>query len=181
MKTEIIIGDTLDFETTVTDYPATDGWTLNFRLVPRVSGTPISFSASTASDGIGYRAQVAPAITAAWAAGEYSWSSYVSKTGARQTVEQGMVTLIADPAITTAPYDRRTHARKTLDAIQAVIEGRASKDQEEYTIGDRSLKRMPIADLLKFHSRYAGMVAAEDAANNLANGSGVGRKIQVRI
>ena len=181
MRTEIIIGDTLDFETTVPDYPATDGWTLKFRLVPRVSGSAITFNASTASDGVSYRAQVAPATTAAWTAGEYSWTSYVEKTGARQTVQQGMVTLIADPAVTTAPYDRRSHARKTLDAIEAVLENRASLDQQEYTIGDRSLKRMPIADLLDFKRYYAGLVAKEEDAIRIANGQKPKNRTQARL
>ena len=34
---EIIAGDTLDFSVTVPDYPATDGWTLKYRLTPQFS------------------------------------------------------------------------------------------------------------------------------------------------
>lgn len=181
MKTEIIAGDTLDFETTVTDYPATDGWTLKFRLVPRVTGTPISITCTTASDGVSYRAQVAPATTAAYVAGDYTWNSWVEKSGARQTVESGQVTILPDPAITTAPFDNRSHPRKVLAAIEAVLEGRATKDQEEYTIKDRSLKRTPIPDLLKLKNHYAWAVYNEDQAEALANGTGLGRKLQVRI
>ena len=181
MRTEIIAGDTLDFETTVADYPATDGWTLVFRLVPRVSGTPIVITCTTASDGVSYRAQVAPATTANYVAGEYTWNSYVTKSGARQTVESGQVTILPDPAAQTAPYDNRSHARKTLAAIEAVLEGRASKDQEEYTIKDRSLKRTPLADLLKLKNHYAWAVYNEDQAEALNNGTGLGRKLQVRV
>lgn len=182
--TEIVIGDTLDFETSVPDYPNTDGWTLNYRLLLLEStGTAISFTASgtPVEDPLGYRVQLAPATTAAWTAGTYAWNSYLTKTGARYTVESGQVVLLPDPAVATAPRDNRSHAKKTLAAIEAVIEGRASKDQEEYTIANRSLKRTPIPDLLKLHSRYLNMVAAEDAAAALANGTGVPRKIQVRI
>jgi len=183
VKTEIVIGDTLDFETSVPDYPNTDGWTLNFRLIPIVTGTAISFTAAgtPTEDVDGYRVQLAPATTAAWTAGDYAWNSYLTKTGARVTLESGQVTLLPDPAVATAPRDNRSHARKVLEAIEAVIEGRATKDQEEYAIGDRSLKRTPIADLLKMRSRYMQEVANEDARDRLANGIGGGRKIQVRI
>ena len=181
MKSEIIVGDTLDFETEVPDYPATDSWTLKFRLVPRGTGTAIAITCATAADGVSYRAQVALATTAAWTAGEYTWNSWVEKSGARYTVESGQVTLLPDPGITTAPFDNRSHARKVLAAIEAVIEGRASQDQQEYTIGDRSLKRMPIADLLKFRAQYAAFVNNEDAADKLANGERPKNRLMVRF
>lgn len=181
MKSEIIAGDTLDFETTVTDYPATDGWTLKFRLVPRVTGTPISITCTTASDGVSYRAQVAPATTAAYVAGDYTWNSWVEKSGARQTVESGQVTILPDPAITTAPFDNRSHARKVLAAIEAVLEGRATKDQEEYTIKDRSLKRTPVADLLTLKMHYQREVAREDNEDRIKNGLGTKAQFRVRF
>ena len=181
MKSEIIVGDTLDFETAVPDYPATGGWTLKFRLVPRVTGAAIAITCATAADGVSYRAQVAPATTATWTAGEYTWNSWVEKTGARVTVEDGQVTLLPDPAVTTAPFDNRSHPRKVLAAIEAVIEGRATQDQQEYTIGDRSLKRMPIADLLKFRAQYAAFVRAEDAADKLNNGESPKNRLLVRF
>jgi hypothetical protein len=178
MKDTLIVGDSLDFLTTVASFPASDGWTLKYRLVPRTSGTAIEITA--AAEGEDYRAQVGPAITQGWTAGEYSWTSWVEKTGARYTVDDGTVTLVPNPA-TVLARDGRTHARKTLDAIEATIEGRASLDQQEYQIGGRMLKRMPIGDLLKLRSLYQSEVAKEDASAKLAAGIGVGRKIQVRL
>jgi hypothetical protein len=136
----IIAGDTLDFTTSVSGYPASAGWTLKYRLIPRVSGTPITITAATGSDGSSYRVTVAPVTTAAYVAGEYTWYAWVEKSGARVTVEDGLVTIKGDPSTLTT-LDGRTSARKIFDAITAVIEGRASKDQEEYAIAGRSLKR----------------------------------------
>lgn len=181
MKTEIIVGDTLDFETTVTDYPATDGWTLYHRLVPLTAGAAISMTATTAADGISYRTQVAPAVTAAYVAGEYAWNSWVAKTGARQSVESGQVTLLPDPAVTVAPMDNRSHARKVLESIQAVIEGRATVDQQEYSIGDRTLKLTPVPDLILLKQHFQREVAKEDNATRLANGLGNGAIIRTRF
>lgn len=177
MKTEIIVGDTLDFQTTVVDYPATDGWTLYFRLVPRVSGSPILLTAAAATDpATDYRVQVDPATTAAWAAGEYTWNSYVKiGTSARYSVESGQVTLLPDPAVTTAPFDNRTHARIVLDAIEAVLENRATKDQQEYQIGDRMLKNVPMMELLQFRMQYKAEVRGEEMADRIANKTGSNR------
>lgn len=174
MKNTLIAGDTLDFSTTVSNYPASDGYTFKHRLVPRVTGTPITLTATTDADG-SYRTQASPVTTAAWVVGEYDWFSWVEKTGARYSVDQGQVTIQPNPSAATTS-DQRSHARKTLEAIEAVIEGRATQDQQEYTIGNRSLKRTPIADLLKLRARYRAEVRKEEAAV-----SGVGGKVVVRL
>lgn len=177
MKSTIIAGDTIDFTTSVADYPAGDGYTLTYKLVPRVSGSVISFSASASGDD--YRVQVGSATTATWAAGDYTWAAYVTKAGARYTVDQGLLTIKPDPA-TASAWDGRTHARKVLEAVEAVLQGRASIDQQEFQIGGRMLKRMPIDDLLKLRANALQEVAREDAEAKLAAGLGVARRIQVR-
>ncbi len=55
-----------------------------------------------------------------------------------------------------------THARRMLNAIEAALEGRASKDTESYTIEGRSLSRTPIPDLLRLRAIYRREVAAEE-------------------
>lgn len=174
----LIVGDTLDFLTTVEDYPPADGWTLKYRLVPRVSGTAITITAAT--EGTDYRVQESPTTTAAWTAGEYTWNSWVEKSGARYTVDQGLITLEVNPATITA-HDGRSHARKVLDAIDAVIESRATLDQMEYAINGRSLKRTPIGDLLKLRQHYKTQVDSEVKAAKMAAGIHPGGKIQFRF
>lgn len=185
MNEELVAGDTLDFTVAVPDYPASDGWTLKYRLTPRFASpvqAPVDLTATTNADGSRYDVQASPGTTADWGAGYYTWARWVEKSGARQTLdESGQLLVKADPSATVQGHDARSHARITLDAIQAVIEGRASKDQEEYTIGSRSLKRTPLADLIKLHSRYQTMVQAEDAQERLRNGLSTGGKFQVRL
>ena len=79
-----------------------------------------------------------------------------------------------------ANLDDRSHARKVLEAIEAVIEGRATKDQEEYTIGSRTLKRTPVKELLELRDKYRGEVHAEELAENARNGK-QGGKLVVRL
>lgn len=160
MQRELIAGDSLDFETTVPGYLASDGWTLTYRLVPRSgSAAVIEFNASASGDD--YAIAVAAGATAQWAAGEYSWAAYVSKSGARHTVEDGTITIRPDPGAIPAGTDTRSHAQIVLDAIEAVIERRATKDQEEYRIGDRMLKHTPLAELRAMREEYRREVAAE--------------------
>lgn len=172
-------GDTLDFTTSVPDYPASAGWTLKYRLAPRVSGAVIDITA--AADGDDYDIQVAASTTLGWAAAYYAWTAFVEKAAERYTVGRGELQIRAASTTLAAGTDLRSHAKKTLDAIEAVIESRATMDQQEYAIGGRSLKRTPIADLLRLKSVYAGYVANELAAERLNAGLAPGGKLLVRF
>lgn len=186
MQTSLIAGDTLAFNTTApTDadgnsYKGSDGWTMSFRLVPRDSAlSPISFAAT--ADGDDYTVSVSSATTATWSAGWYSWAAYVSKDGTRYTCDSGQIEIKPDPAAASAGHDGRGHARRVLDAIEAVLESRASLDQKSVTIGDRSLERTPIEDLLRLRRQYQAEVAREDAAARLAAGLAPRNRIYVRL
>jgi hypothetical protein len=68
-----------------------------------------------------------------------------------------------------------------LDAIEATIEGRASKDQESYSIQGRSLARTPIADLILLRGKYKAEYVQMQRAEKLRNGLGHGGNIKVRF
>lgn len=179
MQQLLIAGDTLDFDVSIPDYPAIAGYTLKYRLVPRAAGTPITITA--AANGADYSVTVAPSTTSGWAAGEYSWSSWVEKTGARYTQEQGQITIQADPSAIAAGTDTRSEAAIALEAIRAVIANRATLDQQEYTIGGRSLKRTPMADLIMLLRHFEAEVAREEADARAARGLPRNNKLLVRF
>ena len=66
---------------------------------------------------------------------------------------------IASFAAATGGLDARSHAQKTLEALEAWIEGRDIA-VAEYRIGDRLLKTIPIPDLLILRDRYRREVRA---------------------
>lgn len=181
MQQAIIAADTLQFTTSIADYPASDGWTLKFRLIPRTSGDAIEITAAAADDDPdAYEVSVSAATTAGWVPGDYSWAAWVEKDVEKFTVDGWVshdqryrggasIAIKPDPR-TVAAFDNRSHARKVLDAIEAVIENRATLDQEEYTINGRSLKRTPLDDLVGLRRRYQNEVATEDAAERVAQG-----------
>lgn len=160
------------------DYPAPT-WTLKYRFKSAAGG----FEVVAAASGALHQVTVAASTTAGFAAGTYSWAAWVESGAEQYTVGSGTVTIEPNlrAGAATDALDARSHARKVLAAIEAVLEGRASRDQEEYRIGDRMLKRTPIADLLRLRALYRKEVAAEDAAAAIANGTGTGRRILTRF
>lgn len=181
---DLTAGDTWDFTTIVEGYPATDGWVLNYYLTPYTTGIQVVLTATTAADGTSYRIQKSPVESALIAAGDYTWTARVEKAGSEITVSQGLVTIEPQVAGRTS-FDGRSSARRIFEAIEAVIEGRASRDQEEYTIaganGSRQLKRTPIADLLVLRDRYKAEVESEENAAAIASGLSNPRVFGVRF
>ena len=169
-------GDTWKWTKTLADYPASEGWALTYRF----KSSDYAFEAAATTSGDDYAVTVAATTTDDVVAGLYTWVAQVAYGGEKFTVDSGVLTVNPDyhTGTSTATYDGRSHARIVLAAIEAVIEGRASIDQEGYEIAGRSLKRTPIPDLLKLRQAYRAEVAAEASAEAIASGLGSGRKIQ---
>jgi hypothetical protein len=180
MQQTLIAGDTLKFYTSVPAYPAGDGWTLKYRLIPRSSGSPILISAS--AYGSDYEVNVAAATTATWTAAEYSWASYVEKAGERYTVEQGTLTVKPNPG-SVSTLDSRTDARKILDSLLALHQSNAVGQGMivEYSIAGRSVRFRDTDDLLEQIRYWRAEVAKEERAARIAAGQDSGATLRVTL
>jgi hypothetical protein len=177
----IIAGDRIAWKRTDLggDYPPAS-YALSYKARLNGAGsTSISISAS--ESGSEYIVEVGASTSASWTPGTYTWQAYITRSSdsERITVDSGTFQVLANRA--TATSDPRSHARIVLDAVEAVIEGRASKDQQSYSIGGRSLARMPITDLLLLRNQYKIEVNREKAAERIANGLDAGNTIRVRF
>jgi len=168
-------GDTWRWTRTLADYPASAGWALSYTLINAAAKITINATAS----GDDHAVTVAAATTAGYAAGTYDWRARVTRSGEVYTVGEGRLTV--RNAYSAATFDARSHARKTLDAIEAVIENRASSAVAEYQIAGRQLKNIPVADLLALRDRYRAEVKREDAAAAVAAGLPDSRRVYVRF
>lgn len=177
----LVAGDRAQWKRTdLADFPA-DEWTLTYYLRANLAGGEITISAS--ADGDGYEVDVAPAVTAEYTPGFYYWSAYVAQSGDRKLVAQGRLEILPNPIDVTSPVDGRSHARRTLASIEAVIERRATTDQQRYVMQavGRSVDKIPILELLKFRDYYAGLVSAEEEKERIARGEASGRNIVIRF
>lgn len=165
--TTVVAGDTVEWKRLLDDYRPEDGWTLTYEIVGP-SADLGSFAAADNGDGY-HLVEISAATTAAWSAGAVTWGAYVSKSGKRYQVDTGRLVIEPDLAQATT-HDGRSHARKTLEAIEAVIERRATKDQMGYSVEGRALSRTPIPDLLQLRKDYQAMVDAEDRKAARDNG-----------
>lgn len=128
-----------------------------------------------------YYIEAASSTTTGYTVGDYIWEAYITKTADsnRVMVDSGRTTITQNLADTNA--DLRSHAKKVLDAIEAVIEGRATIDQSSFSLGGRSLSRMSVDELMTFRDRYRAEYLKEIKLARIRNGQGTGNTIKVRF
>ena len=180
MQSIIEAGATLNYEATVQNYPANEGWQLNYRLLPMDAGNaPITITAGPAADGKAYLVQVSAAVTSAWAAGKYSYAAWVSNTGGEvYPAQTGFLEITPDPRTATAGTDLRSQARKALEDARAAFAA-WSPLARRYKIADREREFNSPADILVVIRYWEQQVAVEDRLAGRAEP--ISRRIYTRI
>lgn len=179
MQQELIAGDTLNFLTSVPDYPAGSGWVLKFRLVPRtVGGTPIALTA--AAEGDEHRVTASASTTANWGADNYTWTSWVEKGTEVYSIDRGQIAVRANPRSTAAGYDGRSVAEKALADAKAAMAAWTPTTQR-YRIGEREMWFASKADIVGVINHWEIEVKRERRAEALAEGRPDPAKTYVRV
>lgn len=162
--TQLRAGETLQFKRTLEDYPANadPAWSIAYTFRCPEGGTSISFSSS--ADVADHLITVPFGTTASWKAGSYYGVALVGNGTTKKQIWEGRLEILPNLAAEAADYDPRTQARRTLDNINAVIEGRASSSVLKSKVNGTELERIPIADLLLLKDRYTQIVSREEAA-----------------
>ena len=134
--------------------------------------------------GTGWEFTITAATSAGFDAGTWFWQAIASKTGSVITLGSGQLTVVAalSYAGTPAALDGRSQAQKDLDAVQAAIRAIVSGGVvKQYTIGNRSLSKYDLKDLLELESKLKAEVKREQMADLIANGLGNPHNLFVRF
>jgi hypothetical protein len=151
MQSTLIAGDSLKLLKSSSDYPASAGWTMKLRLVPRIAG-PAAVVITAGAQGDDYLLQAPGSVTKDWAAGQYSWARWVENVGGdAHTLDQGQLTILPDPRTATAGTDTRSQAAKALEsALQALATFRESKGlKRRFKIGEREMEFTATEEILR--------------------------------
>jgi hypothetical protein len=178
--THFNVGDSVTWEISNTDYPASGGWTLKYALVSSVGKIAITTTAS----GEDHLVSLSAATTAAYQVGEYSWQSYVENVGAteRYAIATGKIDIRANYSTQTYGLDARSWTKVTLDAVRARLRGDASTVQLSRRVGDLAVSEIPLLDLLKIETELANRYAQEVNDEQLDRGvRSTANKIKTRF
>ena len=162
------------------DYSPAGGYSLEYVLVKAGSRIVIDGSMVVGS-GSRYTVTIAPSDSSGWEHGAYSWTAYAVKSGERWAVAAGGMTVVPDFPSAASGYDARSHVKITLDALEALIEGRAADGLDQVSIRGRSITRMGMGDLLKWRSQYQRWYEEELDAAAVADGDSPRSVVRVRF
>lgn len=159
----IIAGDSVSWVRELSDYPA-GVWTLTYLF----SNSGGSFTAVAVASGLAHAVTLTAAVTAGYTAGRFRWHARVTDGTSVYTVEDGWLDVKPNPA--GSNVDWRSHARKMLDAIEATLEGNATKGQLDlvsYSIGGEVSLTRDREQLLKLRQQYTLELAGEEGSARL--------------
>jgi hypothetical protein len=177
---ELQLGDFWSWKRTdlSTDYPtASYSLSYEFNLVEGSTAANFTLTATESND----EYIIETSNTTSYTAGQYNWVSYITRSSdsARIKLSEGFTEIQENYATTTSSV--RSHAKKVLDAIEAVIENRATMDQSSMSIAGRSLSRLTIDELLQFRDRYKADYLKEVKKPRIKNKKDSGNTIKVRF
>ena len=170
-----IAGDTIAISYTDSNYPP-DVWASTLTL--RNKDEFYTIAGADGGDG-SHSIEANGLVTALWKPADYTYYLTMKNGAARDTVKSGTVTVVADPSL--GKTDDRSHVKRSLDLIEAVIEGRIPQDTISYSIQGRSISKMAPDELVMLHDRYKRFWAKEQRDNAAASGLPQSNKIKVRF
>lgn len=174
----LAVGDSWEWEKSLSDYPADDGWSLSYYLINSTNKITVSTSASGAKHVV----DVPAATTAGYTAGDYKWYSYITKGADRYKVDEGEIEITPDVA-TVATLDTRTKAQEYLALIDSLLAGHTSAS---YTIStpdgsSRTLNRHDRQQLEDARTKWQAVRNMEIRRERSARGLGHRGNVKVYL
>mgnify|MGYP001338113029 CR=1 FL=1 len=173
---QIIAGDSLgwtrdyasliyvDSSGDVQDCPAST-WTLTYYAINK--DHKFSIVAEATNDD--FIVRVPSTTTQNYYPGKYQWRAFVNQTTTRYEVDKGEWEVLPN-FVTQNEFDFRSHAQKVLDAVNAILEGKAETHHSVISIGGRSISEMSYMELMGVKASYENIVAYEKAAEDISKG-----------
>jgi len=162
-------GLTVKWIVSLADYSPDDGWALTYYFTRATDHR--SSAAADAGDGT-WLVTITAEQSALFTTGDYWFEARVAKGDEVFRVDEGTVTVEAAPS---AAADRRSHAKKMLDLIDALLESRITRAQVAgYSVstpnGSRSMQFASLAELREARTYYRRLYRQEVDAVRRAQG-----------
>lgn len=171
-------GDTVKWRISVPDYLPADGWAMTYAFVQ--SAHQRTATGSNNGDGT-HLITISAANSALFNTGIYFYQAYVTLSGERFKVREGRLEVKPNFAASSSGVDARSHVKTVLDALEATLANKASRDQLSYTINGTSIEKLAPSEIIKWHNHYSTMYRQELAAERVASGEAQGNIIRVRF
>ena len=176
---EIVAGDFIQWRRDDLDYLNTV-YDLKYRI-QLAGNADASLDVDGVADGAGFLISIPSATTQKWIPGDFDYHVYIERKSDNERVRIGVGTLKVIGNFDGMPGDFRSHARRMLASIEALLEGRTNDVVDNYSIGSRSITKMSVEELMKWRSYYLAEVEGEKQIEMSKQGKGGGNAFQVQF
>ncbi len=170
----ITVGDTITWDETLDDFPASASWVVTYNF----TGVVGQFVSTHAAVGDDHRITI---VTTALEEGRYDYAKKITNGVLVHTLERGELFVDPDLSADTSGVDRRSYAQIALENIEAMLKGKATKDQTSYSLNGRALSRYSIAELNEWRASLRVEVREERAQVRREAGGRPHTNVKVRF
>ena len=157
-------------------------WSVVYYL--RTNTAPLGATINSTANDDGFKFSIASNVTATFTAGDWFYQAVANKSGnEKQTIYTGQFKVLESLEYSSVAvnYDGRTQLRKDFDAIEATIKALVTGQAvQEYKIGNRSVKKYELSELIIIRDRYKRDLIKEEKQQKIANGEGNPHNLYIR-
>ena len=158
-------------------------WTLEYYLRTNTGGEGHTVTGTQYANSTGWQFTISSTDSANFDAGNWFWAARAFKSG--KVFEIGTGELEVRQSLqysgTPAAIDNRTQTEKDLDAVTACIRAIIEDKAQEYSIGNRTFKRVDIKELRAREAELKSRVASEKRYSYISQGLGDPKNLYVRF
>ena len=175
---ELVSGDAVEWLESESEYPS-DTHSIRYVFI----SASLQIIVNSSAEGSDHLLQITAAASAEFLPGDYNYQRSIIETATsdRFTTASGSLRVLPNYEEANAGLDVRSWAEKTLEAVEAVIADKATKDQASYSIAGRSLSRYSYQDLLDLRSYCKRQIKSERRRERIKLGGKSGNRVLLRF
>ena len=158
-------------------------WTLEYFLRTNAGNEGHIATGTQYANSTGWQFTISATDSAGFDAGSWFWAARAFKSG--KVFEIGTGEFEVKQSLqytgTPTPIDNRTQTEKDLDAVTACIRAIIEDKAQEYSIGNRTFKRVDIKELRAREAELKSRVASEKRYSYISQGLGDPKNLYVRF
>ena len=158
-------------------------WTLKYYLRTNAGNEGHTATGTQYSNTSGWEFTISATDSTNFDAGDWYWSAIATKDSDVFILGEGQL-IVRQSLIytgTPTPVDNRTQTEKDLDAVTACIRALIADKAQEYSIGNRTFKRIDIKELRAREAELKARVFSEKRYSLKSQGLGDPKNLYVRF
>ena len=188
LPSEIVAGTTIEWvdEATTAGINKTissPDWTLEYYLRTNTASEGHTVTGTQYANSTGWQFTISATDSAGFAAGNWFWVARAFKSSDVFEIGSGELEVKQSLQYSGTPtaIDNRTQTEKDLDAVTACIRAIIEDKAQEYSIGNRTFKRVDIKELRAREAELKSRVATEKRYSYISQGLGDPKNLYVRF